>query len=714
MLKANGEYLDFNDDIEVESQVKLFEDIESMQGDWSYSFQLSKTNNNLKILGLPFPDTVKSIYRSIPAEVIDDSGFKVYTGSLRVDRISEVINCSFFSGNNDWFGLLSDPISALPLFKYDTDLTENNVTNSWQRDSGIVFPILDIGALVTRSYNNLKTEDFTACFYVKTLFNEIFGSKGIKLRGDLLKDSTYNMLTIASNSKSEEDIRSRSCYVNKTTSQTNISALTKITFQDETTFPFFDGSQNNFVNSTYTADVKTRVDVELVLFADGVGGISIFQIEYYINGVYTGIAFSYSVNDTGGFLTKNISFELNQFDYLEIYVEVTGLANVNIRSGSIKITPTYVYRVFGSSSVPKWTQLEFVSNILRLFNVLPSYNSDSKTLTLDLFNKIKEKEEIDISDDIEVTEEDYSDFISSYAKSNVFKYQDGSDEDLQKYNVNNFIKYGSGTLEVSNDFIEHTATIVESDFTSPITYLNGAFDMSMDRINFVELEEVEETTVTSVSDSSGVPRFNISNADDTFTGGDLVRLETNVDGYNGEWVISVVTSTYITVNGLGYSSSATGTATLLRHQFTTDNNVYLFITTPLLEVSFFSSNSSVLMNEAFFPDSFAKIAFFNLLSNGREINNKYKQSLSFGAVNDPLSYQKTLLDTYWPIFSAILNDPVMLRVKAFFKKSKFILLKTFLRPLRVTTTQSSNLYYLNRITGYKSGEKPCDGELIKL
>jgi len=169
----------------------------------------------------------------------------------------------------------------------------------------------------------------------------------------------------------------------------------------------------------------------------------------------------------------------------------------------------------------------------------------------------------------------------------------------------------------------------------------------MERINFVEIEDIDDKAITSVTNSSGIPRFNISNADDLFSVGDLVGLETDVDGYNGEWVISIVTSGYIVVNGLGYTASATGTATLLRHKFTTDDNVYLFVNVSNVENLFYSSTYSMLIDNTMFTS--ASLAYFNLLANGRQINTKYKQSLSFGEVNSPLSYQQTILDTYWGI-----------------------------------------------------------------
>ena len=50
MLKAFGEFLDFDDEIEVEKQIKLFEDISTTDGDYSYQFTLTKTLNNTRIL----------------------------------------------------------------------------------------------------------------------------------------------------------------------------------------------------------------------------------------------------------------------------------------------------------------------------------------------------------------------------------------------------------------------------------------------------------------------------------------------------------------------------------------------------------------------------------------------------------------------------------------------------------------------------------------
>lgn len=719
MIKANGEYLDFNGDIEIESRIKLFEEINTSNGDFSYDIQIQDNGFNRKILGIPRADTIKSIYQAVPSEVIDDTGQSIYLGKLQVNRISGgVISSTFYAGNTEWFAELSEPLSSLPLYRYDVDFTIANVALSFLQNDGIVFPIIDTGAIVSRSFSNLKVEDFISCFYVKTLFNEIFNPKGIKVVGDFIEDPTFKKLVVASNGRSQDEVKNRSSYVNKTTAQNNQAGPVTITFQDDSTFPFNDGSQDNFniTTSEYTADVKMRIQTSVVLSVSSVSGgpgFSVFNLNYIINGSFYK-NFSYQVNTTGGTLNRDLDIILEAGDVFEIGITVTGGNNLNIASGSLKITPIYIYKVFGVSSVPNWTQMEFVSNILRLFNVLPSYDTTSKTLTLDLFNNIKNKPYVDISQEVTVDTVDFSEFVSSYAKNNYFKYQESDEEDLREYNISNFISYGSGNLTIDNDYIENSKDVVESDFTSPITYLNGVFDMSMERINYVELDEIYEKPITNVSDSSGTPRFSIATASTFFAAGDLVRIETDLDSYDGEWIVNNVTGTYIEINGPTFDAATTGTITLLRHKFTTNDGVYLFINMDNLEpTTLFSSKSSLLFDAS--TNIFnASVAYFNLLNNNTAINRIYKQSLSFGEANDPLAYQLTLLETYWPLFSRILSDPVMLLSSGYLKKSTFEKIKTFLRPVMIQTEETRNLYYMNRNRGYKGSERPCELELIKL
>src|SRR5688500_14849870 len=93
MIRVNSQYLDLAPDtkrkIVIDKQSKLFEDLEATQRDFSYNFDLPTTTNNLQILGFPRPDTAsKTIYNDIPCDIIGEDGITLYTGKLRVEKIT--------------------------------------------------------------------------------------------------------------------------------------------------------------------------------------------------------------------------------------------------------------------------------------------------------------------------------------------------------------------------------------------------------------------------------------------------------------------------------------------------------------------------------------------------------------------------------------------------------------------------------------------------
>lgn len=711
MLRVNNEFLDFNQSVEQERKAKLFEEMDKINGDVSFEFEIELTSGNAKKLGFPFPDaSSKPVYRKVDADLLNNEGQLVSRGFIKIERKIKNLFCSFFGGNSNWFAMLTGNMSDLRLSQYNVEQTEANIKASWNDTSGIVWPIVDTGALSTRSYQNLKTEDFTPLFYVKTLFFETFQQSGLKIAGELLNDWRYNNLTIASNGRSQEQIDNRSSYAQKNVLQNIASSVTpeKVTWDDDANYPYFDGSQDNFslVNSRYTADIKMNVDINLSFVMSGTAKIYAFFI--YVNGSSVK-QFPFHNLDA---LSFSYSLSLNAGDYFEVFcVRVVPAVSVNVVSGTINIKPSYLYKAFASSAIPKWTKQQFVSQVLAIFNVIPAYDPYTKTVTFNLFEKLKNKEPIDISDFVESIETDYSEFISDYGRKNNFKFQETDIDNLKQYNISTFLKYGVGVIEAENEFIEESKDVLESDFASPISYINGAFQMSMERIPFVELEEDQDTTFGSVSDFGGLAQFNI--ADDIFQNGDLVRISDSTDeGYNGEWVVFVNSPGSIIVRGLDYNVNASGTITKLLHKFTTEDNVYLFLNIPDYALNKAGGISGVYINENF-GASRAAIAYFNLLNVNEQINIDYKQGLSFGSIQDPLFYQRTLLQDYWPAFGRILNDPVKLLATCYlpWKIHNQI---DFLRPIMIKTLDTVNLYYPNRERGYENSYTPCEIELIKL
>lgn len=716
MIKVSGGYLDFDGDIDVERQVKLFENIEETWGDFSYSFEVTKTVNNIRLLGYPMPDNIsKKTYQKIEASVLNDSGEILYTGYLRIENVSNTIRCSFFSGNNNWMSLLSGNMTDLDLSSYDQDQDEENIQARTSATDGIVFPFLDSGALQTRSWRNLVTEDFVGCLFLKTLFREVFAQSGLKLTGEILNDPIYNTALVATNTRSKIEVNNHSMYVGKNDNQvvphTEIDPVSWNLITD----PYFigDSVQLGFTSTAFLSQTAMIVDIEASWISTNTlsGDISINSTGIGHRGnQHSGTNVTISLSNV--FLVEGSSIQL-------LVANSTG-GSVTITGGYIKVTPRFIYKAFGRSSVPLWSKLTFVTSIISLFNLIPDYDATTKTVTLNFFNKLKSKPPLDISEYVQVDDVDYTTFISNYGKNTVLSYEESSDEDLREYNISSFYKYGEGVIRVNNDFLQESAPIVESPYSGPISYIHPKFSASIERVNFVELDETEEMEITSVTDSSGTPRFNINNADlpdqAVFAVGDLVRLKTTNINYNGDFVVNSIVDAgstgYFTVRGLVYAGAATGDVIRLIHNFTTDDSVFLLINTGPKSVSYFSAlhSSFYIKNESV---STFTVGFFNLIKNGTAINLDFKQSLSFGQITDPLFYQKTMLDTYWGTVDDILNDPVMLICTGHFPVSVYKRISP-LYPVFVKTLESTNLYYVNRTTGYKESHLPCTIELIKL
>lgn len=714
IIKVSNEFLDFNELIEVEKQIKLIEEISTTDGDFSYSFELQKTIQNTRLLGNPLPDNIsKPVYQKIPAQLLSDSGAETFNGYLRVEKVSDVYECSFFAGNNNWFGLLSGMLQELDWSEYDIDMTEINISNAIFNTSGVVFPLVDNGLLFTRGTPLLKLEDLVAGIYVKDVFRKIFNHHGIKIQGDLLDDVNFQTAITISNPKNEELILEKSVNIGKTVTQSITAVLgvpAQITWDDETTPPFFNGGNFDLSTESYTADIKMTAQVELFLSCQlAPGDVGWFYTDININGVSHE---SIVTSTTSELFTVNLSSRVSLIagDVIDFSVtKKTDLGTADdfdILEATVKVTPIFIYKSVGSSIVPRWTQQQYVSNVLRNFGVLPSFHEASQTLTLDFFEKIKSKPAIDLSEYISSTEVDYNEFIADYGKQSLFSYQETTFDEIKA----NFFKYSKGSIEVNNDFLDDSSDVLESEFAQPVGYLSNVFDMSMEHLDFIEAEEDIEADVTEVTEVLGRARFSVT--EDVFQLSDLVRITDSTNpNYNGDYMINSLGAGYVELSGVAFNTDARAKITKLLFQYSGSDNVFFLRHVPLYTVNKFSGLNSIILENTEY-ETFT-LGFFNLMMTGRQVNRDFINSFSFSGGGHPLHYQQTLIDQYFRQLSRVLNDPVKLLCEAHLPHQVYQQID-FLRPVMIRTMETTNQYYLNRITGYKESYLPCTLELIKI
>lgn len=714
IIKVGNDFLEFDDDIEVERQVKLFEDVSAIEGDFSYSFEIPKTQHNVATLELYTADNASKPWMfKIPASLLSNDGNENYIGYIRIEKNGETdkaYQASFFSGNSNWFDILNLPLrNSFTWKQYDTDYTLNNIRESWNSlyRGAITFPLLDRGALSTRGSASFWLEDFHPFVFVKDVVQTIVNQSGIKITGDILKDPRYTAMITSNNGRSgiEQRIEDRSVKVGKTVPQTATGATySKVTFDNfsgifyNSTNLNWDASQNRYIVDSDLSEWQ----INLLFNMDRK---SWYNLQIRVNGLTVATKTFRNVSQ----LTYTRTFDTTIFagSYIEVWFGMMAgiFASGNILTSSYLIVEPIKFRkVYVDQLLPDQTASEFLANIFRLLNMLVTYNPKSQEIKTTSFQSIAQKPEIDISQYVTVIEDDYEDFVSNYAKRNFLVWQDQTNIDTDEYNESNIIPFGGGAIDIENDFLEDEADIVELDFVAAFQKNYDFMAASFPNLKYVEVVTTDETdSFSSVSDhGDGRARFNninvISDADI------LVRIsDSTVEEYNGDYRIEIINtgSNYAVLQDLIYIGTATGTMTVLDWEDQNNDEQVLLLASPV--------NTPLI---DFTGTDQAWLEFGVPLVNGEFSNTVAGYLFPNKNLRGSLVFQDNI-ETDWGLTSRMLNSGVKTLVSANLP-AKIYGDIDFLSPLRIKTAKVNSIFYPNRITGYNDEKTECDIELVKL
>jgi len=713
IIKVGDEFINEPVEIEIERKSKVFESIGESQGDFSYSFSLANTSDTRSKLGITSIQEVnKRIYSRIDATLLSNSGTEIYRGFIRIDGITETIDCSFFSGNTNWMEELDVPMLELNMAQYDVPLNTSSITASWLNNSGVVFPLVEKGNLTNRKSRYMFDGDFHPFIHVKDVFKAITSNTGIKFAGDLLKDSRFNSL-ITSNNSQKKNNEDRAVYIGKTGAQVMPGSFTKVTFTNESA-PYNDSVYSNWdsSNSQYIADVGIiKMSVQVNLRVTNLG-LALFTIVR--NG--TEVIGSFAANATNRIVETVEVSGIEQGDTIELQSAHLFTSSLTIQEDSwIKMIPIKLKNVFANTLLPDVSCTDFIVDIFKIFNIVPSYDPYSKTINTVLFKNIPKKEAIDLSMYVSDYTVDYIDIASSYDKRNLLRYSQQSSDEVDEYNESNTNEYASGSIDISNAFLEEESDLFTLLFTAPFQKDISLIGTSLPSLNFAETEDTDQTrAITSVTNSSGVARFNWSSGG-ALTAGTLVRIsDSSNDGYNGEFVIEVAGANYVELYDCNYDTNATATITELEIvDIDNDDQVLLLYqyntNSPSLLFTEFSGITSIRYNGTKLGMAFAYFYFPDL---GFPFNSgPKKEALYFNRISG--SSQKGLKEDYFEDIERILNDPVKVTCTMNIPEKVFNQID-LISPVRVSTKDFDSLFFVNLITGYQGSELPCTDELIKL
>jgi hypothetical protein len=511
----DGEYLDLQKEfVGLNYQVFDLKNIETRQGSFSNDFTIPNTSHNQAALGYA---TVKNISeptfsatQKIPAKVYQNN-IMISKGFVQINEYNkDSIDIAFYGDNVDVFELLR----GLKLVNAGDDLyllrhiyNAANVHASFTNESGYIYLPIDYGLFTTRAAMTIASGEIVPHIYIPDLMEAIFKGIGYKIMGTMLNRALYKKSVVAFTNErfgySPEFVRDKSFYVNNRTQAADSiasGATVQYNFKNkETNFLGFPYGNTLFDLATdqYTADTIVTITVTFKYDAAALinqYGTSKVAPTHYIkkNGIVVatgvgGIAATHTtILNPGDILT----FEIRNNDPspLIFYAAARGNVSQEFADGTV---------IYPETLLPDMLQVDFVKWILFRFASVMTIDQFSKTVYFNQFNDLNNNSVDDWSDKIDVSREvkvNYNELVSNYARISTATYlEDDTDTYITGYNSNSSVKFGNGTFEIDNDYINNDDEIYQAPFAG--TMLIESFESNQVLLPYIPRHLPNEDTI---------------------------------------------------------------------------------------------------------------------------------------------------------------------------------------------------------------------------
>lgn len=520
-FRIEGEFLDQFDKAEfaLTKQISKIGEIDLRHGDFSTSFKVPLTANNIRILRYTTQLNNASSLNNFDkyngqieqdGAIISDGYYQV----LSYSPTSKEAELRFFGGNSEWFDLLKDRYINIPVTNQESKYPYNlddirhkfnfpTVTGSFSNTEGYVyFPFDSLKNDVEGKGNgNITIDAFNLGVYSYFLFNKIFQGLNINIEGNFLNDSLFRSEATTA-VEALEDFKAGDYTLGFLASggvQIQKNLYTPIGYTRGEYSEQWDGSI--FTSDSDADSISFQLAFKSFRGKQYEGSYGDIQLRIQKNGAtqLEQPLTEASSRDSNGELTiaydiVNISFNnISQGDYFTFEVRninntapindgfyftstASGQGKAYLNSTSINAITNYDVM----SVLPKIKQSEFIKDVMVRYGVVSQYNAKSRTLKLDSFETIENNiinapdwtNKIDLSKEINV---DNTKIVDSFGQNSIFKYQDDSENDSDLAIFKNLLKYGlgGGAIEINNDFIDKEAEVYESVFSSTSQRITG-------------------------------------------------------------------------------------------------------------------------------------------------------------------------------------------------------------------------------------------------
>ncbi len=473
-------------------------------GTRSKSFKIPATKNNREILNNIYNINVSSDETTAGFRaVIVVNGIKQSPLLFRVNDVKYVrgvadeFTCQTIGENIEWVELLREK-NIRDLDFGETTYSAAFIQSTWDgvysatpnntTTFNHVYALIGYGQWA--GISQVLPIDMRPAIYIIAIIKKAFSAIGYVLNSKFFSLDSFEHLIIPfiGNGWKNTDafIDSRHVYANKTSDQTHPTTHTwdVLHFQDTTTPPFSEGSQNNYDETTgkYTADVDMMMTFVCSGRASGVG-----EVRIVINGNVMAQVSAFSHPMTGAL--GPFSVQWGPFVLLagsSIWVEFQPtLAGGVLMPFMIKQDGTVRLTVSGTlldgqtfpltQFMPDITCFDIINGLSNLFNLRFTTDVMQKSISIeprdDYYDSISEA--INWTDKIDISKTGELQFDRSYKRSLQFRYKnDGKDGWTKQLNERRDVPLGGADYGLPSKFKEGKETIQSSLYAATYFYFD--------------------------------------------------------------------------------------------------------------------------------------------------------------------------------------------------------------------------------------------------
>lgn len=548
-VNDEGEVLDFDGFFAITKRaVSFFKS--SIQGDFSVNFSVANNSVNRKVLRYDGPMMLSQVAFTRQPFTLIRNGNPFARGFIVIQQdLGKTLSCFFLSGNANWINLLTGLITELDFsgvtnaVNYELQLTASNVNTRMHTTEGIIFPMVDWCYDLNKGGNewfvanllDIRQDPYQSyfewypCFYLHTLVTEIMKQKGLKIAGNILDDKLYQSLVLTPfNGEMKRD------NVNITTAYGTAQVATGGADQTYVNLTEASDPDNTFSGGIYTSVRSSKIIVTLTIVAVTVsGGVGVAHVGLDKNGVSYA---QYSVQTNVGLGTYVVETDGVAGDVFRVYFSDGPLSTSLTLTANVKYdipTPITVNDYFTPNQfLPALSCVEVIKFVINYFGCASYYNEYSKTITVNIVEKLNIEDAHDWSQYFQGRRVDYA---AASAANNYLRLAKSEDTEIKAYNKAHLVKYGEGNITTDN-------TLKESNDAVKIPFAPSEFGIGkngdwLTNIPLVQLvDSGEPFNYTAISNEPTRAVYEYA-GDVALVAGQAIRIVDDIAGDIGIYIV---------------------------------------------------------------------------------------------------------------------------------------------------------------------------------